>query len=98
MSPTRRTGTAVLAAISVAVLAATLASASPATATIPSTATSPGSTGSTGTGQVFMVNPVQSSGDESLTDQKDSSGAVPQSDYATMELRNLDGSGFLSGK
>ena len=98
MSPTRRTGTAVLAAISVAVLAATLASASPATATITSTATSPGSTGSTGTGQVFMVNPVQSSGDESLTDQKDSSSAVPQSDYATMELRNLDGSGFLSGK
>lgn len=98
MSPTRRTGTAVHAAILVAVLAATLTSASPATATITSTATGPGSTGSTGTGQVFMVNPVQSSGDENLTDQKDSSSAVPQSDYATMDLRNLDGSGFLSGK
>jgi hypothetical protein len=96
MSPTRRTGTALLAAISVAALAAVLASAAPAAAT--ATATKLGNTGSTGTGQVFMVNPVQSSGDESLTDQKDSATAVPQSDYATMQLRNLDGSGFLTSK
>jgi hypothetical protein len=49
-------------------------------------------------GQVFMVNPVQSSGDESLVDAKDSDSAVPASAYATVRLRNLDGSGKLSGK
>jgi len=77
--------------MSVAALAATMATAAPATAT------KPGSSGSTGTGQVFKVNPVQSSGDQSLTDQKDSPTAVPQSEFATMQLRNLDGSGYLSG-
>ena len=38
-------------------------------------AASPG--GSTGTGSVFVSNPVQSLGDESLTDQKDADAAVP---------------------
>jgi len=52
----------------------------------------------TGTGAVFMVNPVQSSGDQSLTDQKDAAGAVPASAYATVPIRNLDGSGYLRGK
>ncbi|HEX5861022.1 MAG TPA: M36 family metallopeptidase [Nocardioides sp.] len=51
----------------------------------------------TGRGAVFMVNPVQSSGDQSLRDQKDSATAVPASEYATVALRNLDGSGYLSG-
>jgi hypothetical protein len=51
----------------------------------------------TGTGAVFKVNPVQSSGDESLTDQKDSAAAVPAAEYATVQLRNLDGSGYLRG-
>jgi hypothetical protein len=78
--------------MSVAALAAALATAAPATAT------KPGSDGSTGTGQVFKVNPVQSSGNQGLTDQKDSATAVPQAEFATMQLRNLDGSGFLSGK
>ncbi|MGZ6753443.1 MAG: hypothetical protein ACXVEJ_08255, partial [Nocardioides sp.] len=36
-----------------------------------------GSGSSVGTASVFEVNPVQSSGDESLTDQKDSATAVP---------------------
>src|SRR6476659_3161310 len=63
----------------------------------PASATKPGSDSSTGTGSVFEVNPVQSSGDESLTDQKDSATAVPLADYATVPLRNLDGSGRLSG-
>ncbi|MEV6208921.1 M4 family metallopeptidase [Kitasatospora sp. NPDC051914] len=49
-------------------------------------------------GQVFMVNPVQSTGDESLTDGKDAATAVPASAYATVALRNLDGSGHLSGR
>jgi Zn-dependent metalloprotease len=56
------------------------------------------SPGSTGTAKVFRVNPVQSTGDESLTDQQDSASAVPASAYATVQLRNLDGSGTLTGK
>ena len=92
MRSTRSTRLSILAAMSVAALAATVGTAAPATAT------KPGSGSSSGTGQVFMVNPVQSSGDQSLTDQKDSATAVPQSEYATMALRNLDGSGYLSGR
>ena len=34
-----------------------------------------GNGASTGTGQIFMVNPVQSSGDQSLTDSKDANTA-----------------------
>jgi hypothetical protein len=49
-------------------------------------------------GRIFMVNPVQSSGDQSLTDAKDAAAAVPDSAYALAALRNLDGSGGLSGK
>jgi hypothetical protein len=40
---------------------------------------------------------VQSLGDESLTDQKDSDAAVPAAAYHTVTLTNLDGSGFLRG-
>jgi zinc metalloprotease ZmpB len=53
---------------------------------------------STGTASVFKVNPVQSSGNENLADSNDSATAVPASEYATVQLRNLDGSGYLSGK
>lgn len=63
----------------------------------PASATKPGSGSTTGSGAVFMVNPVQSSGDQSLTDQKDADAAVPSSAYATVPLRNLDGSGYLRG-
>ncbi|MFJ8011678.1 M4 family metallopeptidase [Streptomyces sp. NPDC096339] len=49
-------------------------------------------------GRVFMVNPVQSSGDQTLADAKDSATAVPASAYVTTALRNLDASGGLSGK
>ncbi|MEO7235004.1 MAG: M36 family metallopeptidase [Lapillicoccus sp.] len=89
--PSRRT--TVLAAASAAALAAlvTMASAQPAAAD------KSGSGKATGTGQVFMVNPVQSSGDQTLTDQKDADAAVPASAYATVQLRNLDGSGYLRG-
>ncbi|MBM7516312.1 M36 family metallopeptidase [Nocardioides nitrophenolicus] len=52
----------------------------------------------TGSGLVFEVNPVQSSGDESLVDAKDSASAVPASEYARVPLRNLDGSGYLRGR
>ncbi len=58
----------------------------------------PGGSGSTGTASVFKVNPVQSSGNQGLTDQNDAASAVPASEYATVPLRNLDGSGYLRGK
>ena len=67
-------------------------------AATPANATKPGSGSSVGTARVFKVNPIQSTGDQSLTDAKDSASAVPESAYATVELRNLDGSGTLSGR
>jgi hypothetical protein len=77
-----------------ALLAAALAVSTAA----PASADKPGSGSSTGTGTVFKVNPVQSSGNQGLTDQKDSDAAVPLSEYASVQLRNLDGSGYLSGR
>lgn len=61
------------------------------------TAAKSGSGSSTGTGSVFVPNPVQSLGDESLTDQKDADAAVPAAAYHDVTLTNLDGSGFLRG-
>jgi zinc metalloprotease ZmpB len=61
-------------------------------------AAKPGSGSSTGTGRVFVSNPVQSLGDESLTDQKDSDAAVPAAAYWNVTLTDLDGSGYLQGK
>ncbi|MET7703077.1 M36 family metallopeptidase [Streptomyces sp. NPDC005485] len=81
---TRRHSRVLLTTATLAVALATLAA--PATASADPQA------------RVFMVNPVQSSGDESLTDQKDSATAVPGSAYALAALRNLDSSGGLSGK
>ena len=60
-------------------------------------AASAGSKAPAATGSVFVPNPVQSTGDESLTDQKDSDAAVPASAYSTVPLTNLDGSGYLNG-
>ena len=56
-----------------------------------------GNGSSTGSALVFVPNPVQSLGDESLTDQKDSDAAVPAAAYHAVTLTNLDGSGFLQG-
>ena len=56
-----------------------------------------GNGSSVGSAQVFVPNPVQSLGDESLTDQKDSDSAVPAAAYHAVQLTNLDGSGFLRG-
>jgi hypothetical protein len=53
--------------------------------------------GANGVGSVFVSNPVQSLGDESLSDQKDSDAAVPAAAYYDVTLRNLDGSGYLRG-
>jgi hypothetical protein len=57
----------------------------------------PPSGGSTGAASVFVSNPVQSLGDESLTDQKDADSAVPAAAYHSVVLTNLDGSGYLRG-
>ena len=81
-----------------AALATALSLAAAGTLAAPASATKPGSNSSTGTARVFMVNPVQSTGDQGLTDRKDSAAAVPAAAYATVQLRNLDGSGHLSGK
>lgn len=80
-----------------AVLLATTCLAVGVTLAGPAGATKPGSGSTTGTGTVFQVNPVQSSGDQTLTDQKDAASAVPATAYATVPLRNLDGSGYLVG-
>ena len=56
-----------------------------------------GNGSTTGTAQVFLPNPVQSLGDESLTDEKDSDAAVPPAGYHSVVLTHLDGSGFLRG-
>jgi zinc metalloprotease ZmpB len=52
---------------------------------------------STGTGQVFLPNPVAQLQDQSLTDQKDANYAALQPAYRTVILTNLDGSGYLRG-
>ena len=79
------------------VLALTVALLAAAVVVVAALAAKPGSSSSTGVGSVFVTNPVQSLGDESLTDQKDSDAAVPAAAYHTVTLTNLDGSGFLSG-
>jgi zinc metalloprotease ZmpB len=76
-------------AVAVAAVAAILAGTA--------SATKPGPDASTGVGSVFVSNPVQSLGDESLTDQKDADAAVPAAAYHQVTLTNLDGSGFLHG-
>jgi hypothetical protein len=44
-----------------------------------------------------VSNPVQSLGDESLTDQKDSDAAIPAAAYYDVGLTHLHGSGHLRG-
>jgi hypothetical protein len=49
------------------------------------------------TGTVFFPNPVQSTGNESLTDNKDADGPAFTSAYQRVTLTHLDNSGTLSG-
>jgi Zn-dependent metalloprotease len=51
----------------------------------------------TGTGQVFLVNAVVATHDDSLRDNKDAASAVPSSAYRTVSLLGLAGTGFLDG-
>ena len=60
-------------------------------------ATKPGSNSTTGHGRVFLPNPVAELQDQSLTDQKDADYAALQPAYHTVDLTNLDGSGYLQG-
>src|SRR5690242_12866688 len=53
--------------------------------------------GSTGTGTVFLPNPVADLQNQALTDQKDADYAVLQPAYHDVALTNLDGNGFLVG-
>ncbi|MGW6691524.1 M4 family metallopeptidase [Streptomyces sp. NPDC054961] len=86
----RRTPRGLTAAATVTV--ALFALAGPATASVPS------APAALPQARVFMVNPVQSSGVQTLTDAKDAAAAVPSSAYAVVALRNLDATGGLSGK
>jgi zinc metalloprotease ZmpB len=60
-------------------------------------ATKPGPGTSTGTGRVFLPNPVADLQDQSLTDQDDADYAALQPAYHRVTLTNLDGSGYLRG-
>ena len=60
-------------------------------------ATKPGPGSSTGEAWVFLPNPVQDLGDQSLTDQDDADYAALQPAYHLVQLTDLDGSGFLRG-
>ena len=53
---------------------------------------------STGTGTVFLPNPVADLQNQSLTDQKDADYAALQPAYHTVMLTDLDGSGTLTGR
>jgi zinc metalloprotease ZmpB len=61
-------------------------------------AAKPGPSTSIGTGSVFVSNPVEDLGNQSLRDEKDSDAAVPAAAYHTVTLTDLDGSGFLHGR
>jgi hypothetical protein len=49
----------------------------------------------TGTGQVFLVNAIVATSDNSLRDQKDAASAVPPSAYRSVTLLGLDGTGVV---
>ena len=80
-----------------AILSGTIALAACAVLVGVAAASKTGNGASTGNGSVFVSNPVQSLGDEALTDQKDFDAAVPAAAYHTVTLTHLDGSGFLHG-
>jgi zinc metalloprotease ZmpB len=60
-------------------------------------AAKPGLSTNTGTGRVFLPNPVADLQDQSLTDQKDADYPALKLAYHVVTLTNLDGSGYLRG-
>ncbi len=89
---TRSTLRTSLALLAVAATAAGTLGLAPASTAKPPTGSA------TAEAWVFMVNPVQSSNDQRLTDDKDAKSAVPMDAYARVPLVNLGGSGYLRGK
>jgi len=61
-------------------------------------ATKPGPGTDTGSGRVFLPNPVATLQDQSLTDQKDADYPALQPAYRLAKLTELDGSGYLRGR
>jgi hypothetical protein len=57
----------------------------------------PRSGASTGTGTVFLPNPVAALGDQTLTDRKDADYPALAPAYRDVTLTDLDGSGYLRG-
>lgn len=82
-----RSGHLLLAAVGATALAAGLVASPVAAGADPTKASA----------LVFLPNPVQSTGDQSLRDEKDSAAAVPAEAYYEVTLTNLDGSGTLTG-
>jgi hypothetical protein len=74
-------------------LALSLAAAAVLAAVVPTTAVA----ASTGTGTVFLPNPVADLQDQTLTDRKDTDYPALQRAYHDVTLTNLDGSGRLEG-
>ncbi|MCX4804614.1 M4 family metallopeptidase [Streptomyces sp. NBC_01214] len=89
---TRRTPRGLLAAATATVALFSLAG--PATAQ----SSAPTADSTAPQGRIFMVNPVQATGDQALTDGKDADSVVPATAYALAALRNLDGGGGLHGR
>ena len=52
----------------------------------------------TGTGQVFLVNAVVATKNNTLQDNNDAVSAVPSTAYRTVTLPELNGTGFLDGR
>ncbi len=57
----------------------------------------PAGSGSTADAWVFAPNPVASSGNQGLVDNKDADSAALTAELEAVELSNLDGSGYLVG-
>jgi zinc metalloprotease ZmpB len=83
---TRRSRALLPAALLTAVLAASTA-----------TGTATAAPAATATGTVFFPNPVQQTGDETLTDRKDADYPALAPAYRKVTLAHLDGSGTLTG-
>jgi zinc metalloprotease ZmpB len=83
---TRRSRALLPAALLTAVLAAATA-----------TGTAAAAPAATATGTVFFPNPVQQTGDETLTDRKDADYPALAPAYRQVTLAHLDGSGTLTG-
>ena len=62
-----------------------------------SSARQPANGGSTALAWVFVTNPVASSGNQGLTDNRDADSATLNAEMETVTLTNLDGSGYLRG-